>query len=104
MSTKTFTFSSLKLSAMKFNYSNVKMALIVSGDPMVTVVLLTAKDNGSMVRDDHLNEAERLTAYLISNHSVQYENQPVTYEDFCSPYCMLNIAIKLFKVVQFPFL
>ncbi|KAL3990149.1 Patched family protein [Acanthocheilonema viteae] len=68
-----------------------------SGDPMVTVVLLTAKDNGSMLRDDYLNEVERLTIYLMSNHSVIYDNQPVMYENFCSPYCKMNIALQLFK-------
>uniref|UniRef100_A0A915Q2L6 SSD domain-containing protein n=1 Tax=Setaria digitata TaxID=48799 RepID=A0A915Q2L6_9BILA len=66
-------------------------------DPMVTVVLLTAKDNGSMLRDDYLNEVEQLTNYLMNNHSVIYNNQPVTYENFCSPYCRMNIALKLFK-------
>lgn len=68
-----------------------------TGDPMVTVVLLTAKDNGSMLRDDYLNEIERLTNYLMTNHSVLYDNQPIIYENFCSPYCRMNIALKLFK-------
>lgn len=68
------------------------------GDPMVTVVLLTAKDNGSMLRDNYLNEIERLTMYLMNNHSVIYNDQPITYEDFCSPYCKTNIALQLFKV------
>ncbi|VDO59248.1 unnamed protein product [Onchocerca flexuosa] len=69
-----------------------------TGDPMVTAVLLTAKDNGSMLRDDYLNEVESLDKYLTSNHSVMYDNQPVFYEDFCSPYCRMNIALRLFKV------
>ncbi|KAM3728002.1 Patched-related protein [Dirofilaria immitis] len=68
-----------------------------TGDPMVTVVLLTAKDNGSMLRDDYLDEIERLTTYLMNNHSVIYDNQPVLYENFCSPYCRMNIALQLFK-------
>ncbi|OZC08299.1 hypothetical protein X798_04650 [Onchocerca flexuosa] len=68
-----------------------------TGDPMVTAVLLTAKDNGSMLRDDYLNEVESLDKYLTSNHSVMYDNQPVFYEDFCSPYCRMNIALRLFK-------
>ncbi|VDK66869.1 unnamed protein product [Onchocerca ochengi] len=68
-----------------------------TGDPMVTVVLLTAKDNGSMLRDDYLNEIESLNNYLTNNHSVMYDNQPVFYEDFCSPYCRMNIALQLFK-------
>uniref|UniRef100_A0A1I7VPP3 SSD domain-containing protein n=2 Tax=Loa loa TaxID=7209 RepID=A0A1I7VPP3_LOALO len=68
-----------------------------SGDPMVTVVLLTAKDNGSMLRDDYLSEIERLTTYLMTNHSVIYDNEPVIYANFCSPYCRMNIALQLFK-------
>ncbi|VDN02925.1 unnamed protein product [Thelazia callipaeda] len=68
-----------------------------TGDPIVTAVLLTAKDNGSMLRDDCLDEIERLTNYLMSNHSVMYNNQPVIYKNFCSPYCDMNIALKLFK-------
>lgn len=70
---------------------------------MVTVVLLTAKDNGSMIRDDYLDEVERLTTYLMNNHTVIYDNQPVMYENFCSPYCKMNIALKLFKVNNFLF-
>lgn len=74
------------------------MILGVTGDPMMTVVLLTAKDNGSMLRDDYLSEVERLTNYLMSNHTVMYNNELVSYENFCSPYCSMNIAIRLFKV------
>lgn len=68
-----------------------------TGDPMMTVVLLTAKDNGSMLRDDYLSEVERLTSYLMSNHTVMYNNELVSYESFCSPYCSMNIALRLFK-------
>ncbi|VDK37378.1 unnamed protein product [Gongylonema pulchrum] len=68
-----------------------------SGDPMMTVVMLTAKDGGSMLRDEYLAEVNRLTSYLMTNHSVTHNKQPVIYENFCSPYCAMNIAIRLFK-------
>lgn len=67
---------------------------------MMTVVLLTAKDGGSMLRDDYLEEACRLTEYLMNNYSVICDEQTVRYSNFCSPYCNMNIALRLFKVLH----
>lgn len=68
-----------------------------TGDPMMTVVLLTANDGGSMLRYEYLEEVVRLDEFLHSNLTIEYNGESVKYNDFCKPYCDLNIAIKSFK-------
>ena len=67
-----------------------------SGDPIMTVAIIQAKDNGSMLREDYFIEAVRLHDYLLHNFTLDYEGQKVKYEDLCSPYCNMNMAMDIF--------
>lgn len=69
----------------------------------MTVVLMTAKDGGSMLRDEYLDEAYRFSQYLMSNHSVTYKGEKVKYKDVCTYYCKINMPIKMFKVSNIQF-
>lgn len=65
----------------------------------MTVVLLTAKDGQSMLRDEYLEEALRLNNFFVNNYTVDLDNRSsFKYKDACSIYCNLNIALDLFKV------
>ncbi|KHN73964.1 Patched domain-containing protein 3 [Toxocara canis] len=68
-----------------------------TGDPMMTVVLLTARDGGSMLRDDYFDEVNRLHNYLLNNLTVVYGTESIKYRDLCAPYCNVNIALQLLK-------
>uniref|UniRef100_A0AC34RCR7 Uncharacterized protein n=1 Tax=Panagrolaimus sp. JU765 TaxID=591449 RepID=A0AC34RCR7_9BILA len=67
-----------------------------SGDPIMTVVLIQAKDNGSMLRPDYFNEAIKLHKFLLHNFTFDYENEKVKYDQLCSPYCGMNMALDIF--------
>uniref|UniRef100_A0A914ZN15 SSD domain-containing protein n=1 Tax=Parascaris univalens TaxID=6257 RepID=A0A914ZN15_PARUN len=68
-----------------------------TGDPMMTVVLLTARDGGSMLRDEYFDEVVRLNDYLSGNFTITYGKESITYKDLCAPYCNMNVALKMFK-------
>ncbi|VDK18860.1 unnamed protein product [Anisakis simplex] len=68
-----------------------------SGDPMMAVVLLTARDNGSMFREEYFDEANSLNNFLMNNFTIDYEGESVYYKDVCAPYCQINIAVELLK-------
>lgn len=72
-----------------------------TGDPMMTLVLLLAKDGGSMVRKAQLDEAERLVNFLHKNFTIDYKGKPMTFSQLCHPYCNLNMVFQLFKVNAF---
>ncbi|KAH7728589.1 CRE-PTR-5 protein [Aphelenchoides avenae] len=73
-----------------------------AGDPVMTTVLLRARDGGSMHRLRYLDEAVRLHRYFRKNISALYradeesEAEQVRYVDICGPFCDANIAIEYF--------
>jgi predicted RND superfamily exporter protein len=74
-----------------------------AGDPVMTTVLLRAKDGGSMHRLRYLDEAVRLHSFFLKNISALHrpdEKSPterVRYLDICGPFCDANIAVEYFK-------
>lgn len=70
----------------------------VLGDPIMTIFMMTARDNGSMLRNEHLTEAVNLHSYLLHNFTIKYKNKDVHYADLCAPYCNMNLVLDLFKV------
>lgn len=77
------------------------------GDPVMTTVLLRARDGGSMHRLRYLDEAVRLHRYFRKNISALYreseesEAEQIRYVDICGPFCDANIAIEYFAVRSF---
>lgn len=68
----------------------------------MTIFTMTARDNGSMLREDYLTEAVNLHNFLLHNFTVKYKGRDVHYEDLCSPYCNMNLVLDLFKVCYSP--
>uniref|UniRef100_A0A915ELK0 SSD domain-containing protein n=1 Tax=Ditylenchus dipsaci TaxID=166011 RepID=A0A915ELK0_9BILA len=74
------------------------------GDPLVTTVLLRARDGGSMHRMRYLEEAVRLHNYLRKNLTLEFrpEDEPdkpvelVKYLEICGPFCDSNIVLDYF--------
>ncbi|KAK0405140.1 hypothetical protein QR680_017819 [Steinernema hermaphroditum] len=67
-----------------------------SGDPMVTAVLLTAKDGGSMLRQEHMDEAAALNVFLMDNYTIEHKRKKYKYRDVCTSYCKLNTIMRIF--------
>uniref|UniRef100_A0A1I8ALK1 SSD domain-containing protein n=1 Tax=Steinernema glaseri TaxID=37863 RepID=A0A1I8ALK1_9BILA len=67
-----------------------------SGDPMVTAVLLTAKDGGSMLRQEYMDEAAALNVFLMDNYTIEYKEKHYRYRDVCTSYCKLNTIMRIF--------
>ncbi|VDM53760.1 unnamed protein product [Angiostrongylus costaricensis] len=68
-----------------------------TSDPMMTIVLLLARDQGSMHRKPHLDEAERLVDFLYTNFTVDHKGTKLRFKNLCSPYCNMNEVFKTFK-------
>uniref|UniRef100_A0A9J2Q5W8 SSD domain-containing protein n=1 Tax=Ascaris lumbricoides TaxID=6252 RepID=A0A9J2Q5W8_ASCLU len=68
-----------------------------TSDPMMAVVLLTARDGGSVLRDEYFDEVDRLNDYLLNNFTITCGKEPIKYKDLCAPYCNMNAALRLFK-------
>jgi hypothetical protein len=64
----------------------------------MTAFLISARDNGSMLRTDYLNEAVTLHNFLLYNFTLKHKGKDMRYEDLCSPYCNMNLVLDLFKV------
>lgn len=79
--------------------------LICLGDPLVTTVLIRAKDRGSMHRLYYLNEAVQLLTFIHENISVEFVNKNISktvcYKDICGAFCNANIIINYFYVNKF---
>uniref|UniRef100_A0A0N5B0M8 SSD domain-containing protein n=1 Tax=Syphacia muris TaxID=451379 RepID=A0A0N5B0M8_9BILA len=67
-----------------------------TGDPMTMIVLLRAKDDGSMLRDEYLEEVMKIHSFFAENHTVMYNDRPLGFDDFCSPYCTINYNLVMF--------
>lgn len=70
-----------------------------SGEPRMSVVLITAKDGGNLLRLDHLKESVDLSRHLMGTFEVRLEDgKPFFYNDLCEPYCNLNRPLEVFYV------
>ncbi|KAK5983195.1 hypothetical protein GCK32_002795 [Trichostrongylus colubriformis] len=70
--------------------------LNTSVDPMEMVLLLLAKDGGSIHRKAHLDEAASIVDFIY-NMSVISKNRPLTYNKMCAPYCFADELFRTFK-------
>uniref|UniRef100_A0A1I7UEV2 SSD domain-containing protein n=1 Tax=Caenorhabditis tropicalis TaxID=1561998 RepID=A0A1I7UEV2_9PELO len=67
------------------------------GDPVMTTVLMTAKDGGSMHRIEYLEEAQRQWQYISKNLSADVGNgEFMKFGDFCGHYCHANDILNYF--------
>ncbi|PAV84252.1 hypothetical protein WR25_16846 [Diploscapter pachys] len=66
------------------------------GDPVMTTVLMLAKDNGSMHRLDYLADAVQQLVHLSNNLSVTVDAHTVGYRRFCGHYCDSNLPLLYF--------
>lgn len=70
-----------------------------SGEPRMSVVLIRAKDGGSLLRLDHFAESVNLSNHLMTTFEVKLEDgKPFFYSDLCEPYCNLNRPLEVFYV------
>ncbi|CAI5437787.1 unnamed protein product [Caenorhabditis angaria] len=67
------------------------------GDPVMTSILVLAKDNGSMHRLEYIEEAVRQWDFISQNISAQTSDGEVRFENFCGHYCQSNEPVRMFK-------
>ncbi|KAF8384299.1 ptr-5, partial [Pristionchus pacificus] len=68
-----------------------------SGDPMMTLMIMVAKDGRSMHRKAHIDEAASVIRFFNSNFSVDFEGEKLVFNKMCEPYCGMTTAFDLFK-------
>uniref|UniRef100_A0A0N4ZK45 SSD domain-containing protein n=1 Tax=Parastrongyloides trichosuri TaxID=131310 RepID=A0A0N4ZK45_PARTI len=77
-----------------------------SADPIMTVCTLTAKDNGSMLREDYIYESKRILNFLqnkfkiipiVKKENETSSNRTYSHTDICEPFCYANIALEMFS-------
>uniref|UniRef100_A0A915PGG3 SSD domain-containing protein n=1 Tax=Setaria digitata TaxID=48799 RepID=A0A915PGG3_9BILA len=68
------------------------------GDPTLTVLMLQARDGGSMHRLNYLAEVVRLHRYLIDNFTVEVPSsgEQFVYKEICQFSCDANVVIEYF--------
>ncbi|GMS93338.1 hypothetical protein PENTCL1PPCAC_15513, partial [Pristionchus entomophagus] len=71
----------------------------LSGDPMMTTVMLRARDNSSIIEQDNLMEVVRLLQHVKQNISVSSkEKEHIFYADFCGHHCRQNDVVEYFAL------
>uniref|UniRef100_A0AC35U2A7 SSD domain-containing protein n=1 Tax=Rhabditophanes sp. KR3021 TaxID=114890 RepID=A0AC35U2A7_9BILA len=69
-----------------------------SGDPIMTIATLTAKDGGSMLREDYVWEAQRILTFLRQDFTIKdAQDKAWSYSEMCFPFCQANIAVDSFS-------
>uniref|UniRef100_A0A183C6X1 SSD domain-containing protein n=1 Tax=Globodera pallida TaxID=36090 RepID=A0A183C6X1_GLOPA len=85
-------------SLSRYETDVLKEFLGSSGDPLLTTVMLRARDGHSMHRLRWLGECVQLHDFLRRNISAKFEqDEPVLYSDICGPFCDANMAINYFR-------
>ncbi|KAE9548077.1 hypothetical protein FO519_008711 [Halicephalobus sp. NKZ332] len=59
-------------------------------DPIMTIVLLLARDKGSMHRPEYMAEASRIHEYIKGNISITVNNDEFTFYNICKSACQVN--------------
>ncbi|TKR96557.1 hypothetical protein L596_010558 [Steinernema carpocapsae] len=78
---------------------NVRQEFFAENGAGVNVfLLLLAKDGGSLLRDDYLNETIRINDYIINNFTLlnHHTNKQESYAEFCYSFCSINEPIRHF--------
>lgn len=68
-------------------------------DPVVVVIIVTAKDGGSVIRLPHLNEILNIVDYVGTHFPVKN----YTYYRMCRNFCDVNEPVRQFRVDFFFF-
>ncbi|VDK74463.1 unnamed protein product [Litomosoides sigmodontis] len=59
-------------------------------------VLIEARDNGSLLRDEHRKALMQFIKQIQSNVTIQHDGQTYGFKELCEPYCELNTAFMAF--------
>uniref|UniRef100_A0A1I7VN58 SSD domain-containing protein n=1 Tax=Loa loa TaxID=7209 RepID=A0A1I7VN58_LOALO len=65
-------------------------------------VLVEARDNGSLLRDEYRKTLIQLIKQIQSNITIQYKGQQYGFKELCEPYCELNAAFMAFLKLYDP--
>ncbi|VDO22115.1 unnamed protein product [Haemonchus placei] len=68
-------------------------------DPMMTSVLILAKDGGTMHRKEYLDEAFYIIK-SIQNITMKYGERRLIYDKMCEPHCFGDEVFSIFKVIK----
>nr|CAD2177355.1 unnamed protein product [Meloidogyne enterolobii] len=83
-------------SMSRYETDVLKEFLGSTGDPLLTTVLLRARDGGSMHRLRWLNASVNLHSLLHLNISADLDGESVYYSNICGPFCDANVPINYF--------
>lgn len=83
-------------SMSRYETDVLKEFLGSTGDPLLTTVLLRARDGGSMHRLRCLNATVQLHSLLRLNISAALDGESIYYSEICGPFCDANLAINYF--------
>nr|CDJ89163.1 Patched domain containing protein [Haemonchus contortus] len=67
-------------------------------DPMMTSVLILAKDGGTMHRREYLDEAYYIVK-SIQNITMKYGERRLIYDKMCEPHCFGDEVFSIFKMI-----
>ncbi|CAD5228802.1 unnamed protein product [Bursaphelenchus okinawaensis] len=72
-----------------------------TSQPILTVLLMKAKDGGNLLRLPHLGEVVNIQKHFFYDFKVQTEeqletNESFTYSEICEPYCFVNKPLEMF--------
>lgn len=82
--------------ARAFDELNVFRNFYDGKDPVVAIIFVMAKDNGSMTRLDHLNETVDIIDYVGSH----FQLKNYTYYKMCKNFCDVNEPVRQFRVSE----
>uniref|UniRef100_A0A914LZ35 SSD domain-containing protein n=1 Tax=Meloidogyne incognita TaxID=6306 RepID=A0A914LZ35_MELIC len=83
-------------SMSRYETDVLKEFLGSTGDPLLTTVLIRARDGGSMHRLRWLNASVNLHSLLHLNISADLDGESVYYSTICGPFCDANVPINYF--------
>ncbi|KAK6027874.1 hypothetical protein OSTOST_06088, partial [Ostertagia ostertagi] len=66
-------------------------------DPMITSLLMLAKDGGSMHRKEYLDEAKEIVQ-SVQNMTMKYGERRLIYREMCKPHCFGDEVFNAFTL------
>lgn len=67
-----------------------------SGDPLMSMLIMQAKDGGSMHRKEYLDEAATVIRFFNTNFTMEFEGEKLRFNQICEPYCGMTTAFDMF--------
>jgi hypothetical protein len=68
----------------------------LKSDPTITLVILYAKDGGTMHRPEHLAEALRVHNHIRKHVNVTFDGSTFAFNDFCGAFCETGYFFQYF--------